>query len=73
MNIKELENKTILLFGKSRAFSEEEFNDQLKFHKINLVNEYNDEVVLVIDGRMITPYEQEHGISHNRTRSRLHL
>lgn len=58
MNIKELENKTILLFGKSRAFSEEEFNDQLKFHNINLVNEYNDEVVLIIDGRMITPYEQ---------------
>ncbi|MCD4668719.1 MAG: hypothetical protein K8R44_09115, partial [Sulfurimonas sp.] len=58
MNLKELENKTILLFGKSRSFSQEEFNDQMKFHGINVVKEYDDEVVLAVDGRMMTPYEQ---------------
>lgn len=58
MNLKKLQNKTILLFGKSRAFSEEEFNSQIKFHKITVVKEYSDEVVLIVDGRMMTPYEQ---------------
>jgi hypothetical protein len=48
----------ILLFGKSRAFSEEEFISQLKHHKIELVKEYTAEVSLVVDGRMMTPYEQ---------------
>lgn len=58
MNLKELENRTILMFGKSRAFSALEFESQLLHHKINIVKEYNDEVVLAIDGRMMTPYEQ---------------
>jgi len=58
MNLKELENKSILLFGKSRAFSPEEFSSQMKFHKINVVKEFNEEVVLLVDGRMMTPYEQ---------------
>ncbi|MBA3026418.1 MAG: hypothetical protein FP820_08415 [Sulfurimonas sp.] len=58
MNLKELENKTILLFGKSRAFSSEEFESQMRHHKITVLKEYSDEVVLSIDGRMMTPYEQ---------------
>jgi hypothetical protein len=58
MNLYELQNKTILLFGKSRAFSADEFNAQLKYHKINITKEYNDDVVLVVDGKMMTPYEQ---------------
>lgn len=58
MNIKDLENKTILLFGKSRAFSTDEFEAQMKFHKIGVVNEYSDNVALMVDGKMMTPYEQ---------------
>jgi len=58
MNLKELKNRSILLFGKSRAFSSEEFDSQMKFHKISVVKEFSDEVVLIVDGRMMTPYEQ---------------
>ena len=58
MNLNELKNKTILLFGKSRAFSQEEFYDQMKFHNISVVKEHCNEVVLSVDGKMMTPYEQ---------------
>ena len=58
MNLQDLKNKTILLLGKSRAFSEDEFASQLKFHKINCVKELNDAVILIVEGRMMSPYEQ---------------
>jgi arsenate reductase-like glutaredoxin family protein len=58
MNLEELKNKTILLFGKSRAFSADEFQAQMKFHKISIVKEYSEDVVLVVDGKMMTPNEQ---------------
>lgn len=58
MNLKELKNKTILLFGKSRAFSQDEFISQMKSHSIRVVNEYSDDVSLVVEGKMMTPYEQ---------------
>lgn len=58
MNLVELKNKTILLFGKSRAFSKDEFSAQLIHHNIFLSKEFSDDVVLIIDGRMMTPYEQ---------------
>lgn len=59
MNLKELKDKSILLFGKSRAFSSDEFASQMKFHKINVVSEFDDSVALVIEGKMMTPYEQK--------------
>lgn len=59
MNLKELQDKSILLFGKSRAFSMDEFESQMKFHGIKLVNEFCDDVALIIDGKMMTPYEQK--------------
>ena len=58
MNLKELQNRSILLFGKSRSFSSDEFDSQMKFHKISVVKEFSDEVVLIVDGKMMTPYEQ---------------
>ena len=58
MNLQELKNKTILLFGKSRAFRDEEFDSQMKYHNISVVKEYNESVELIVDGRMMTPYEQ---------------
>jgi hypothetical protein len=58
MNLEQLKNKPILLFGKPRAFSKEEFSKELDYHKITLVDKYSEDVVLVIDGKMMTPYEQ---------------
>lgn len=58
MNLQELKNRAILLFGKSRAFSMDEFASQLKFHNIGLSSEFNSDVALVVDGKMMTPYEQ---------------
>lgn len=58
MNLSDLTNKTILLLGKSRAFSSDEFNAQMKHHKISVVKEHDDDVVLIVDGKMMTPYEQ---------------
>ena len=56
MNLKDI-NK-ILLFGKSRAFSDEEFASQMKYHKIEVVREFSDDVTILVDGRMMTPSEQ---------------
>ncbi|MFT7003780.1 MAG: hypothetical protein ACJAWW_001132 [Sulfurimonas sp.] len=58
MNLSELKNKTVLIFGQSRAFSADEFKAQMKFHKITLSKEYNKDVALIVDGKMMTPYEQ---------------
>ena len=58
MNLQELQNKTILLFGKSRAFSQEEFYSQMKYHSIGITKEYDESVTFVVDGRMMTPYDQ---------------
>jgi len=56
MNLQSL--KKILLFGKSRAFCEEEFHAQMKFHNIEIVREFDADISMVIEGRMMTPYEQ---------------
>jgi len=58
MNLEELKNQSILLFGKSRAFSSDEFKSQTKFHKISVETEFNENIKVIIDGRMMTPYEQ---------------
>lgn len=58
MNLKELKEKNILLFGKSRAFSMDEFASQMKFHKIGISNSYDENIALVVEGKMMTPYEQ---------------
>ena len=58
MNLEDLKNKTVLLFGKPRAFSLEEFDVQMKHHQIGVTQELSDAVVLSVDGRMMTPYEQ---------------
>ena len=58
MNLQDFKDKTILLFGKSRAFSEEEFLSQLQFHHIILAKEMGTDVQFVVEGRMMNPYEQ---------------
>ena len=58
INLQELENRSILLFGKPRAFSNEEFLSQMKYHKIEVLKEYSDDILLLVDGKMMTPSEQ---------------
>jgi len=58
MNLEYLKNSSILLFGKPRAFSVDEFDAQLKSHNISTCREYSEDITLVIDGKMMTPYEQ---------------
>jgi len=58
MNLHDLKNKTILLFGKPRAFSQVEFDEQMSFLQIEVVAEFSDKITLIVDGRMMTPYEQ---------------
>ena len=55
MHIENLKNKKILLFGKSRAFSNEELQMQLSSHNIELVYEYDDSIDVVVEGAMMTP------------------
>ena len=59
MNFEKLKNRTILMFGKSRAFSSEEFASQIKHHNIRVVTEYEDDVSIAVEGKMMTPYEQD--------------
>jgi len=58
MNYEELCGKSILLLGKTRALNVEEFDTLLKLHKIVRVGSYRDDVSLIIEGRMMNPYEQ---------------
>ena len=58
MNLDTLKNKTILMLGKSRAFSSEEFLSQMKHHNIEVAKGFSDEITTLIEGRMMTPYEQ---------------
>jgi precorrin-6B methylase 1 len=58
MNLENFKNNKILLLGKTRAFSDDEFTAQLKQHQIEIVKEINDGVVYILEGRVITPYEQ---------------
>ncbi len=59
MNYEALSGKSILVLGKTRALNAEEFDTLLKLHKINRAGSYTDDVVLIIEGRMMNPYEQE--------------
>lgn len=36
----------------------DEFASQMKFHKVSVVSSYGDDVALVVEGKMMTPYEQ---------------
>ncbi len=59
MNYEALSGKSILLLGKTRALNSDEFDTLLKLHKISRVGSYSEDVALIIEGRMMNPYEQE--------------
>jgi len=58
MNLDSYRDKTILLLGKPRAFSQEEFDAQLASQQISVTKELTDEIDTILEGRMMTPYEQ---------------
>lgn len=58
MNLETFKNKTILLLGKPRAFSEEEFSSQLQQHNISITKELREDVETILEGRVISPNEQ---------------
>ena len=61
MTILDFKNKTICLYGKSRALSAAEFLDQLKVHEITLLKTVvssESSVDYAIEGRMVNPIEQ---------------
>ena len=59
MNFEQLENRNIMLFGKSRALSADEFAMQLQNHNIRLVDDKDADVALIIEGRLVNPIEQD--------------
>jgi hypothetical protein len=58
MKLEQLKNKTLLLLGKSRAFSADELEAQIRFHGMSLVDKLNEDVSYIVEGRMMSPYEQ---------------
>lgn len=59
MNFDRLENKNIMLFGKSRALNAEEFARQLQNHNISIVEDAGNDVSLIVEGRLVNPIEQD--------------
>lgn len=58
MNYNELSGKSVLLLGKTRALQSDEFDALLRIHTITRVSAYDPTVALIIEGRMMNPYEQ---------------
>jgi hypothetical protein len=58
MNLETFKDQTILLLGKPRAFSDEEFLAQLERHGIAMTKEIDEDLRYILEGRMMTPYEQ---------------
>lgn len=59
MNYDALHGKSILLLGKPRALNFEEFETLLKLHDITLSPKYDENVALVIEGKLMNPLEQD--------------
>jgi len=57
MNLDNLKNRKIKLYGKTKALSQSEFEVQLKNHNIEL-SESVEGVEFIFEGRMLNPYEQ---------------
>lgn len=58
ITIESLKNQKIFLLGKPRAFEMQEFLYQLQEAKISLVKSYENSVLFIVEGRLVTPYEQ---------------
>ena len=59
MDIEALRDETVIMLGKPRAFSEEEFASQLGMHNITIVQKPTDASRFVLEGRLLSPYERD--------------
>jgi len=59
MNLQQFKNSSVLLLGKSRAFSMDEFYKQMSAQKITCITEMGDEVQAIIEGGLMNPIEQD--------------
>ena len=59
MNYTYLTGKRIILLGKTRALNIKEFETFLKQHNLDLVSTFTQVPDIVIEGRLMNPYEQE--------------
>ncbi|MBN2896169.1 MAG: hypothetical protein JXK05_09810 [Campylobacterales bacterium] len=58
MNLEPLRHHSITLLGKCRALERDEFDKLLGLWDITFKDSFDDEVALVVEGRMMNPYEQ---------------
>ena len=58
MNLHTLKDTSVLMLGKSRAFAAQEFATMMQHHAIRVTREIDADISLVVEGRMLTPYEQ---------------
>lgn len=58
MNFETYRNTTILLLGKPRSLSRDEFEKLLKLHGMQCVDRFEEGIALIVEGRMMNPYEQ---------------
>jgi len=59
MDFQELIGKSVVLFGKTRSLNRNEFETLLKLHHIELTQKWEEKSVLIIEGRLMNPLEQE--------------
>ena len=59
MNLEKLQGGTILLLGKTRSLDLDEFRALLHVKGVAYKEAYEEGVTLVVEGRMMNPYEQE--------------
>ncbi|NPA66734.1 MAG: hypothetical protein GXO11_07620 [Epsilonproteobacteria bacterium] len=60
MNLQKYNNKKIALFGKTRAFEKNELDSLLKQYNITLLDHYQQDVVLIVEGAIMpTPLQEK--------------
>jgi len=59
MKYEELIGKSVLLLGKTRSLHRDEFETLLKLHTIEVKATFEEDIALIIEGRMMNPLEQD--------------
>jgi len=59
MKYDEIMGKSVLVLGKTRSLNRDEFETLLKLHTIGIKERFDEEVALIIEGRMMNPLEQD--------------
>jgi hypothetical protein len=61
MKYEEYAGKSVLLLGKTRSLNSGEFETLLKLHSMSVVKSFDENVALIIEGKMMNPLEREEG------------